>query len=263
MNKFLTKQQVEEYRNLGVIVIKDVFKDWIEQLKKGFEKVLKNPSVHGRENVKTNEQGRFFEDYCNWQRVEEFKDCIFNSPAAQIIAEATSSKSVKFFHDHIFIKEAGTQKKTPWHQDMPYYCVDGNDTGSFWIPLDEIDYKDNLKLILKSHKWPKLIRPTKWSNDKSWYDDNSNFMDLPDIAILKKDIFNPNLKLGDAVLFNFKIVHGSNGNRTAKSRRAFSMRFIGDDVNYLNRKGKTSPPFDGINLNSGDPMREDWFPRVI
>jgi ectoine hydroxylase-related dioxygenase (phytanoyl-CoA dioxygenase family) len=28
--------------------------------------------------------------------------------------------------------------------------------GSFWIPLDEVDKKNNLKLILGSHKWQKV-----------------------------------------------------------------------------------------------------------
>ena len=114
----LSKKQIEDYQNFGVIIIKDVFKEWIEPLRKGFQKVLDNPSIHGRENVDENE-GRFFEDYCNWERIGEFKDCIFNSPGAQIVAEATNSKSSQIFHEHIFIKEPGTNKETPWHQDMP------------------------------------------------------------------------------------------------------------------------------------------------
>ena len=48
-----------------------------------------------------------------------------------------------------------------------------------------------------------------------------------------------------------------------KSRRAFSIKFIGDDVKYINRGGPTSPPFDGINLKSGDVLREDWFPEIF
>ena len=258
---YLSKQQIEDYQNLGVIIVKDIFKDWIESLRKGFQKVLDNPSKHGRENVNDN-QGRFFEDYCNWERIKEFKDCISKSPAAQIVAEATSSKSSQIFHEHIFIKEAGTHTETPWHQDMPYYCLDGNDTGSFWIPLDKVDKENNLQLILGSHKWPKLVRPTKWSTDQSWYRDDSSFTDLPKIDDFKKDILIPELNLGDAVLFNFKIVHGSSGNKTSNSRRAFSMRFIGDDVRYNDRGSLTSPPFDDINLKSGDKMREDWFPKI-
>ena len=95
---YLSKKQIEDYENFGVIIIKDVFKDWIEPLRLGFQKVLNNPSKHGRENV-TDNKGRFFEDYCNWQRISEFKDCIFNSQAAQIVAKATSSKSQAFSSD--------------------------------------------------------------------------------------------------------------------------------------------------------------------
>ena len=63
-----------------------------------------------------------------------------------------------------FVKDPGTTKETPWHQDMPYYCVDGNDTGSFWIPLDPISKDNSLQILLGSHKFSKLVRPNKWSN---------------------------------------------------------------------------------------------------
>ena len=259
----LTTEQVENYEKDGAIVIKDIFKPWINLLRKGFQDVLNNPGPHARENTDINENGRFFEDYCNWKRIPEFEKCIKESPAAQIVAEATGSKSIQLFHEHIFVKDPGTSKETPWHQDMPYYCVDGNDTGSFWIPLDNVDRENNLKLILGSHKWKKLIRPTKWSNNQSWYKQDSIFMELPNNVEFKDDILIPELNLGDAVLFNFKIVHGSSGNKTLKSRRAFSMRFIGDDVRFIDRGGPTSPPFDGINLKTGEMMRKDWFPKVF
>ena len=60
-----------------------------------------------------------------------------------------------------------------------------------------------------------------------------------------------------------KLCMGQLENNTPKSRRAFSMRFIGDDVKYIDRGGPTSPPFDGIKLKNGDLMREDWFPKVF
>jgi len=66
----------------------------------------------------------------------------------------------------------------------------------------------------------------------------------------------------DAVMFNFKVLHSTLGNTEDKTRKAFSARFIGDDVRYIDRKGETSPPFKGINLKNGDKMREDWFPKV-
>ena len=36
------------------------------------------------------------------------------------------------------VEEAGTRDRSPWHQDRPYYCIDGSQTVSFWIPLDAV-----------------------------------------------------------------------------------------------------------------------------
>ena len=261
MKKYLSSEEIDSYNNQGAIVIKNVFSPWIDLLRTGFEKVLKEPGPHARENVK-NEEGRFFEDYCNWQRITEFKKFADESLAAQIVAEATGSKSIQLFHEHIFVKDPGTVKKTPWHQDMPYYCVDGNDTGSFWIPLDPITKDNSLQILLGSHKLPKLVRPTKWSNNQPWYSNDDNFMDMPDITTMGKNILKPEMSLGDAILFNFKVLHSSPGNSENIPRKAFSMRFIGDDVKYVDRGGETSPPFKNIDLKIGSKMREDWFPVV-
>ena len=260
MKKYLTNDEINFYQKQGALIIKNVFKPWINILREGFEKVLKEPGPHARENVK-NEEGRFFEDYCNWQRISEFKKFAEMSPAAQIVGEATRSKSIQLFHEHIFVKDPGTNKETPWHQDMPYYCVNGNDTGSFWIPLDQITKENSLQILLGSHKLPKLVRPTKWSNNKSWYKNDENFMDMPSINT-DENILKSEMNLGDAILFNFKVLHSSPGNLENIPRRAFSMRFIGDDVTYVDRGGETSPPFKGIDLKIGAKMREDWFPVV-
>ena len=178
------------------------------------------------------------------------------------MAEATGSRSIQLFHEHIFVKDPGTKKETPWHQDMPYYCVDGNDTGSFWIPIDPISKDNSLKILLGSHKFSKLVRPTKWSNNQPWYKNDDNFMDMSDIKLMKKNIFKPKISLGDAILFNFKVLHSSSGNSENIPRRVFSIRFIGDDVKYIDRGEETSPPFKGIDLKNGAKMREDWFPVV-
>ena len=79
---------------------------------------------------------------------------------------------------------------------------------------------------------------------------------------MKKNILMPEMNLGDAILFNFKVLHSSPGNLENTPRRAFSMRFIGDDVKYIDRGGETSPPFTGINLKVGDILRTDWFPII-
>jgi len=90
-------------------------------------------------------------------------------------------------------------------------------------------------------------------------------MDLPTIEGKDSEceILEWELEPGDAVLFNYLTVHGAKGNlQTGNGRRAFSMRWVGDDARYIQRPGNTSPPFPGHNMKNGQRLREDWFPML-
>ena len=89
-------------------------------------------------------------------------------------------------------------------------------------------------------------------------------MDMPDIDAQPDAyrILTWDLQPGDAILFNYLTVHGAPGNATTVRRRAFSARWVGDDVCFVQRPGRTSPPFPGIDLKHGQRLRDDWFPVV-
>ena len=42
MNKYLSDQEIEFYQEQGAIAVKSLFKPWIDLLRLGFEKVLKD-----------------------------------------------------------------------------------------------------------------------------------------------------------------------------------------------------------------------------
>ena len=48
------------------------------------------------------------------------------------------STTARLYHDHMLTKEPGTRQPTPWHQDQPYYNVEGRQNVSFWIPVDPV-----------------------------------------------------------------------------------------------------------------------------
>ena len=81
---------------------------------------MAEPGEYAAENLKPGEGGRFFDDYCNWQRIPEFTEVIMKSEAAAVAAALMASDTVQVFHDHVLVKEPGTSKATPWHQDGPY-----------------------------------------------------------------------------------------------------------------------------------------------
>lgn len=255
-------EQIAAFQRDGVIVLRGVFRDWIEPLRDGFEQVLAAPGPFAIENVGNNERGRFFEDYCNWQRIEPFSRFIHQSPAAALAGQLMGAHQVQIFHEHILVKEPGTAKATPWHQDIPYYCVDGAQTASYWIPLDPVTQDNTLRVVLGSHRWPKLVRPKRWASNENFFAGDDDYMEMPDVEDGSYTILAPELEPGDAVLFDFRTVHGAAGNQGGNRRRAFSARFLGDDVCYAERPGRTSPPFPGINQRHGERLREDWFPVV-
>ena len=51
--------------------------------------------------------------------------------------------------------------------------------------------------------------------------------------------------------------------RRQKRRRAFSIRFTGDDATYIKRKGEMSPPFPNVKLKKGKPLDSKTFPVLI
>ena len=59
---------------------------------------------------------------------------IEESGVAAIAAELMGSRTVRLYHDHVLVKEPGTRQRTPWHQDQPYYNVDGRQNASMWLP---------------------------------------------------------------------------------------------------------------------------------
>ncbi len=257
----IDQTQVEAFQRDGAVVVRSVFRDWVDAMAAGIARNMADPGPYASENAVT--AGRFFDDYCNWTRIPEFEDVVRNSPAAELAAAAMNSQSAQFYHDHVLVKEAATPKPTPWHQDAPYYFVDGRQTVSMWMPLDPVQGA-SLRFIAGSHLWDKLVRPVSWADDSDFYGGPQDWIDVPnpDAEPDKFDVLEWAMEPGDAVLFDFRTVHGARGNTSGRSRRALSLRWVGDDARYVERPGRTSPPFPGHDMKAGQRLREDWFPVI-
>jgi ectoine hydroxylase-related dioxygenase (phytanoyl-CoA dioxygenase family) len=257
----LRQSDIDTYQRDGVVLVKGLFADHVEALQAGIARNMADPGPYASENLKPGEGGRFFDDYCNWRRIPEFEAVIRTSPAAAVAADLMGSLRVQMFHDHVLVKEPGTAKPTPWHQDGPYYFVSGQQTVSFWSPLDPV--RDaSLRCVAGSHRWPKPVLPTRWLSETNFYPDSDLYMPVPDPDAEGMDIREWPMDPGDAVAFHYGTLHGARGNATASRRRAFSLRLLGDDARYVDRPGRTSPPFPGHAMQPGQMLRTDWFPLI-
>ena len=258
----LCDADIEAYGRDGAILIRGLFADQVDLIRQGIEANMAAPGPYASENLKPGEGGRFFDDYCNWTRIAEFGDAIRESPAAAVAADLMRSDRVQMFHDHVLVKEPGTSKPTPWHQDAPYYFVGGRQSVSFWSPMDAVTTA-SLRCVAGSHKWEKDVLPTRWLSETNFYADDDSYMPVPDPDAEGMDIREWEMQPGDAVAFHFRTLHGARGNAAGTRRRAFSLRLVGDDARFVERPGRTSPPFPGHGMQAGDRLREDWFPVIF
>lgn len=258
----LPASAIEDFAQNGAILIKGLFKDWVEPLRHGVDALMANPSPLERSYHPKGDAAPFFQDICNWQRFDDFGAFVFRSPAGKLAAELMGSKTARFFHDHVLVKEPGTSVVTPWHQDLPYYCVEGQKTVSFWVPLDPVSQATSLQCVAGSHRWG-IHKPKRFDGTDLYADDTT--VALPDIDAHRDDytILAWDMEPGDAVAFDFRTVHGASANGLkANRRRVFSARWVGDDAVFADRGGKGSPPFRHLTLKDGEMLDGPDFPVV-
>jgi ectoine hydroxylase-related dioxygenase (phytanoyl-CoA dioxygenase family) len=259
--------QADAFATDGAVHLRGLFTDWIDELAAGVARNEAQPGEFFNDNGTTHDAGRFWDDYCNWSRIPEFERFAFRSGIADVAAGLMRSETVQLFHEHVLVKEPGAPRQTPWHCDAPYYFVDGPQTISIWIPLDPVPLESTLRLIRGSHRWEEAVHPVDWTTMTGFYGDDETthsggFRPAPDPDSQpdRFELMEWACEPGDAVAFHFRTVHGARG--SSNLRRAFSLRMVGDDARYVQRPGRTSPPFTGHDMVEGQRLREDWFPMM-
>ena len=249
----------------GAVCVRGAFgTDHLDWAAEGIEAVLADPSPLAL-RASDEHDGAFVEDFCRWSEVPAIERLARTSPAAAIAGELTESSVVRLYHDHVLVKEPGTRQRTPWHQDQPYYDVDGNQAVSVWLPIDPVPVKSSLQVVAGTHGGPWFVPRTFLDHQARWFPEGSldeapDFDADPD----RWRVLSWALEPGDAVFFHFAAVHGAPGVLGPDRRRVISLRFLGDDVRHAPRPWTTSPPFPGLadDLAPGAPMDDPRFPVV-
>ena len=256
---------VAAYQRDGAVCLRGVLTPAeVEQLRHAIDANLATPSPRAIVASRPDDPGFFIEDFCNWADNDGYRATALDSALPEVAARLMQSRSVRLYHDHMLTKEAGTRAPTPWHQDQPYYNIDGFQNVSFWIPVDPVPREATLEFVAGSHRGPWLMPRTFMDHQAKWFPEGS-LADLPDIEA-QRDAFpliGWALEPGDAVAFHMLSLHASRG--SARRRRVFSLRYLGDDITHAPRRWKTSPEFPGLAdaLPAGAPMQHPMFPLIL
>ena len=256
---------VEAFLRDGAVCLRGVLTlAEVAVLRRGIDINLATPSPRAIVASRPGDPGFFIEDFCNWPHNAEYRSTAVDTALPAVAARLMRSTTVRLYHDHMLTKEPGTRTPTPWHQDQPYYNIDGRQNVSFWIPVDPIPREATLEFIAGSHRGPWLMPRTFMDQQAKWFPEGS-LADLPDIEGTRSSwpILGWALEPGDAVAFHMLTLHATAG--ATKRRRVFSLRYLGDDITHAPRRWKTSPEFPGLaaELPAGAPMRHALFPLLV
>lgn len=264
----LNQVDITAYQDHGTICLRGVFKDdEIDSLRDAVDIALVNPGPYAKE---FNDPGcpRFFGDIFVSTRIPVIRDVLLNSPLGEVAGKLMKSRTVRLFFDHLLVKEPGAVKSTPWHQDAPYFPLDGFDCCGIWIALDHVTSENGAVEYLKgTHRGDTLYAPRSFAKGHAY---NDQLSEVPDIDAHREDyeFASWELKPGDCTVHHVRTLHGAPGNSTSGARRrGLATRWIGDDAVFQLRPG--IPP-DMLNtladlaaeLEPGQPFEHSLFPVV-
>ena len=253
-----------DYQRDGAVCVRGAFDpEFLELAEAAVEANLADLSPLAK-RASAESDGAFVEDFCNWQRIAPMEAFIRRSPAAAIAGYLSDSSTIRLYHDHLLVKEPGTAQRTPWHQDQPYYNVDGHQNASMWLPVDPVPRAATLEFVAGTHRGPWYMPRTFLDGHAAWFPDGT-LAEAPDFEADpdRWPVVGWELEPGDAVFFDMLTVHGSAGVAVdGPRRRVLSVRFLGDDMVHAPRPWTTSPPFPGLEaeLGAGSEMAHSLFP---
>ncbi len=254
---------IEAFARDGVVVVRGILSpDEVDLLADGVAEALANPSERAIVASSDDDPGRFVEDFLRWTEISQIEEIALRSRIPEAAATLLDSFSTRFYHDHILVKEAGTSQRTPWHQDLPYYNVNGRGI-SAWVPVDPIPRDGSPEFWAGSHLGPWLLPRTFLDAQAKWFPEGS-LAEMPDIEADRSayDIRQWRLSPGDGVFFSFQSVHSAPGFPFDHRRRVVSFRYLSSDARHAVRPWATSPDFPGLadDLEDGAKFDHPMFP---
>lgn len=259
----ITDDQVKSFHRDGAVMLQGMFdSEWIELLSTGLDVHLGSPTSRARIWDRDDEGRTMFWDAMAWHDVAEYQRFVFESPAAAIAARLLESSRINFFFDAVFIRSAGSQFETPWHQDEPYWSVAGHDTCTVWMPLVPVKAANALAFVPGSHRgtvafdqydFGQLNPDGKIDVDRSDFSATAE-ADIPDISADPEayGVISWDMEPGDCVVFNSRILHGGSGRLDPETElRVFTSKWLGDDVRIAVRDEGMDPDFSAIMADHG------------
>jgi ectoine hydroxylase-related dioxygenase (phytanoyl-CoA dioxygenase family) len=265
----ITPEVRTAYARDGVVLLRQALHpEWLALIELGLQRVLRDAG-QAKHRFYDGTPQEFVELVRNTEVSPELQRFMYDSPLADMMAALLDSPDVWLYSDEFFVKGPGGGR-TPWHQDLPYWPMEGTKIASAWISLDPLPATECLEYVRGSHHGTRYdgFNPRRVTEDPTLPYFGTEYPPLPDIEAERSawDIVSWDITPGDVILAHPGVLHGGGPTGPESRRRAITIRMYGDDIVYAPRPPSkpTVPLTPGLSLQlrPGDPLRSAWYPRL-
>jgi len=227
--KVMFKVELEEYKKKGYSILRGFFSECeVSEIKLNIEDFILNKiqDLKGREvnyvdgEVNSihalNKSDNFFSKLANTEKVKNVASVFLNAPAELRGAE-------------LFAKPAKVGLQSPMHQDNFYWCVSGANALTMWVALEKCGSHNGGLTYIEGSQLCGLVE-----HNDSFAPGSSQKIneDILSEQLTKLKRVTPDVEPGDVLIHHSLTFHGSDANKSEKSRRGFTMQFKDETANY-------------------------------
>ena len=206
----LSEQQIEQYHRNGYVTPDFRLSDTVlDDIRAAHERLVdRHPE---------------YADYCSAVLAfDTWYLTVARMPEILDMVEQVLGEDIALWNSSFFAKPARVGTKTPWHQDGEYWPIRPLATCTVWIAIDASTPENGcLKVIPGSHRAKQLARHHQ--NDAEGLAlglelDKAEFDEAEAVEIV--------LEPGQVSLHDVYLYHGSEANKSDKSRRGMTLRYM-------------------------------------
>jgi hypothetical protein len=203
-------------------------------------------------------------DLFRWLDVKSLAEVLFLSALPALAADLLGSDDVVFVEDQWLASEPGADTPSPWHQDAPYYNIDGEFV-TLWLALDDAPAAAALRAVPQSHTWGRTFASVAFA-DSMTTDDGAGDLDaVPPAHELDDRAIGWDVQVGDVIALHPLTLHSA-GRAVLSDRwfRRLSTRWASPTALYVDR-GEQAAAFWSMlphGLRPGDALACDTFPLL-
>ncbi|MEM9880540.1 MAG: phytanoyl-CoA dioxygenase family protein [Pseudomonadota bacterium] len=283
----ITEQEIQDYKDQGVVHLRGILDtELVSHMEKVFMEVMDSPS-NGLANQSFSDiapaleaqglkilnedpnadasksKGKFAAGSFNCYNYPALNQLGQQGPFGQIAAQLMGSKQICFYGDQLFWKQPNSGQRTAFHQDATYFHHEGDQCCTFWMPMEKVDKENGMMGYAHGSHKGDLYQPNMFITQTAF--PGSDGKPLPDVENNESDfnvVYYP-AEPGDIIVHHVRTWHGSTGNTSpTRHRRAMTLRYLGDDVRYLERPGTPPDSPKSAELKNGDPIACSEFPLM-